>query len=314
MYRSTRTRKGFTLIELLVVIAIIAILIGLLLPAVQKVRLAAARTVNMNNLKQLGLAAHNYAAANNSLMPSGGLNNGTFFVLLPSMEQNAVFTAPAENAKAAVIKTLVNPSDATSASPTGTISTTTYSFVGGSFVPVTTSSSVGLTSYAWNSSWFSGKVNLSSVADGTSNTIMFSERLMDCGGTLNPWYGAGVPLTFGGTLPTGDGTLGGGTPIGGGTPVGGGGTLTPGGNLGLTQAAYLPTGTLLAANLGATKTGCAISAPSSPTTGQILVCLGDGSVRAVSFAAASATTSIAGVSNWQAALTPNGGETLSSDW
>jgi prepilin-type N-terminal cleavage/methylation domain-containing protein len=91
MIRAHRGR-GFTLIELLVVIAIIAVLIGLLLPAVQKVREAANKTSCTNNLKQIVLAAHMYDSTNGYLPPGNDAQMvGTLVFLLPYIEQDAVF-------------------------------------------------------------------------------------------------------------------------------------------------------------------------------------------------------------------------------
>lgn len=133
MNRHTR-RLGFTLIELLVVIAIIAILIGLLLPAVQKVREAATRARSANNIKQIVLACHSYESANKAMPPYYSANyhydiywnwtgseNGVYFCILPYLEQTGVYEAARtgvntfDSSKVAdkVLRVFINPSDPT---------------------------------------------------------------------------------------------------------------------------------------------------------------------------------------------------------
>jgi prepilin-type N-terminal cleavage/methylation domain-containing protein/prepilin-type processing-associated H-X9-DG protein len=199
-------RAGFTLIELLVVIAIIAILIGLLLPAVQKVREAAARTQCVNNLKQLGLACHNYHGDRESFPPgvyqllsaSAPKYRGVplFVYLLPYLEQDNLFrgwdmTNPLNNTAggasartATVLKVLLCPSDLIPQNPVvnGGLSyaLTSYAGNGGtrSYDPQFASNDGIFFVIGPGSQTAPGgaPVRIADVTDGLSNTLLFGER------------------------------------------------------------------------------------------------------------------------------------------
>jgi prepilin-type N-terminal cleavage/methylation domain-containing protein/prepilin-type processing-associated H-X9-DG protein len=174
-------RTAFTLIELLVVIAIIAILVGLLLPAVQKVREAAARMSCQNNLKQIGVALHNYHSAYQKLPPGSNLSGFTVVtLLLPFMEQDNLYktinfvASPDDPLNAGPygtpIKTLICPSDAFGNMPQG-LAGNNYFANYGTNINFFGNSSVANGVFALRDNGLS----LLAITDGTSNTVAFSE-------------------------------------------------------------------------------------------------------------------------------------------
>jgi prepilin-type N-terminal cleavage/methylation domain-containing protein/prepilin-type processing-associated H-X9-DG protein len=207
-FRSRSARRGFTLIELLVVIAIIAILIGLLLPAVQKVREAAARIQCQNNLHQIGLAAHNFhdsrgrfpAAINIpgeekfgwDYAPDPGHWYGLHMALFPYYEQDNLRRELVDNVVnpqyvnckgpdsvgAQVVKILICPSDGAMPNPPvgqyGVYYFGLSSYGGCSGTSATTTN--GSQSLKNGMFYMNSSVRISDITDGTTNTLMFGER------------------------------------------------------------------------------------------------------------------------------------------
>jgi prepilin-type N-terminal cleavage/methylation domain-containing protein/prepilin-type processing-associated H-X9-DG protein len=228
--RARRRRGGFTLIELLVVIAIIGVLIALLLPAVQAAREAARRAQCTNNLKQLGLAVHNYISINN-VIPSDGLFLGAAYgsccppsdagdgsagwgwnaswtvSILPNMEQMPLYNAYNFNRSADMpdnytvgftqIATFLCPSDELFGqriqAPWGSLNY--HGNHGGPGAIRNWSGTVVQNYTSYPQAWWSSQGNLGffgfeSVSDGTSSTALFSEKLL--GDPQNSTYYPGL--------------------------------------------------------------------------------------------------------------------------
>jgi len=169
-----------TLLELMVVLAIFGVLIALLLPAIQRVREAAARAMSTNNLKQIGLASQHFASQYNGYLPTvGGHNPATrvtgislFVSLLPYLEQSQIHGSIQDGLNHGsfhtdyYVPTYVSPVD-----------------------PTTQGMKKAICSYAANAQFFRRRrPNLSHISDGTSNTILFAEHFSyNCGGAVFFW-------------------------------------------------------------------------------------------------------------------------------
>jgi prepilin-type N-terminal cleavage/methylation domain-containing protein len=199
-------RRGFTLIELLVVIAIIAILIGLLLPAVQKVREAAARSQSQNNLKQISLAMRDFESANEITPPmfgqvkASGVSGSIYYHLLPYFEQGAVYNLGPDAARSVPLKVLRHPADTTQTGD-GVFDLPTaaprWDASGGTANPYPAwanpaNTRWGLSSYSANWQVFGDQgARLAKMQDGLSNTIVFNEKYAVAQRPVgNPMFGA----------------------------------------------------------------------------------------------------------------------------